>query len=102
PYTLEFSEKAKPSPHGIYYDQSLSGFTPGDHEDLSDVIQSLEDQQFVLLVEDARGQLRLVGAYGYPLTFIAEFSSGSARSDSKGYAFEFTGQAEFRAPVYKI
>lgn len=102
PYTLEYSENAKKSTQGDYYDQSLSGFAPGDHEDLLDVIQSLNDQYFILLVEDARGQLRLVGGYGFPLAFTADFSSGSSRSDSKGFSFEFSGQSIFRAPIYKI
>lgn len=100
PYTLEFTEKPQSSPNGVYYDQVLAGFTPGDSADMLDVIQSMEDQRFALLVQDARGQNRLIGAYGYPLTFLADFATGSNRADAKGFSFSFSGQAVFRAPVY--
>lgn len=101
-YTSNFIENAKQSPHGVYYEQSLSGLAPGDYVELLDLIQSKEDQDFVLLVEDARGQIRLVGGFGFPLRFLSDYSSGSARSDMKGFDFKFSGIAPFRAPVYQI
>lgn len=99
--TLAFEENGKDSPNGVYYDQSIPGFAPGDHEDLLDLIQSMEGNEFVALVVDARGQTRLVGGYGYPLKFISDYSSGTMRSDGKGFSYEFTSQCPFRAPVYK-
>lgn len=102
PYTLNYTEKAKPSPNGPFYEQSLSGVAPGDKPDLLDLMQSMEGHEFVLIAEDARGQLRLIGGYGYPLVFMSDFSSGSDRSEAKGFEFGFSGNSEFRAPIYSV
>lgn len=100
-YTLNFDENGKDSPNGPIYDQVLSGFSPGDRPENLDAIHSAEGAEFVLLVTDANGQKRLIGGYGYPLTFLADYSSGSNRSDTKGYAYKFFGNSTFRAPIYK-
>lgn len=100
PYTLIFEEPAKDSPNGIYYEQKLSGFSPGGHVELLNQIQIMEGNEFVVLAEDSRNVTRLIGGYGYPLKFVTDFSTGSNRSDAKGFDFSFIGNSIFRAPVY--
>lgn len=101
-YTLLFRELPKTSANGLFYTQSLTGVAPTDRLELLDLMQSMEGQEFVVLVEDATGKTRLLGGYGYPLTFMANFSSGSNRSEAKGFEFEFFGSSEFRAPIYTV
>lgn len=101
-YTLLFTELPKTTANGLFYTQTLTGVAPTDQLELVDLMQSMEGQEFVVLVEDATGKTRLLGGYGYPLTFLADFSSGSNRSEAKGFEFEFSGRSEFRAPIYGV
>lgn len=97
--TLEFSENSIPSPNGVYYEQEITGFAPGDAADMIDVISNMENNEFVVLIADARGQLRIVGGYGYPLIFLSDFTTGARRVDRKGFSFTFSAVAPFRAPI---
>lgn len=99
-YSLNYNEKGNNNDNGKYYDQTISGFIPGDKQDLINLMDVMEADYFVLLIKDSNHQTRMVGGYGCPMVFNATFDSGSARSDSKGYTFTFSGQSTFRAPVY--
>ncbi len=102
PYSLQFSETGKDTPNGIYYAQAIDGVIPGDRLESINAVASAEGNSFVVLVTDANGQKRLVGAHGYPLIFLADYNTGSSRSDSKGFSFQFSGMSIIRAPVYRV
>lgn len=97
--TLEFAENPVNSPNGVYYEQEITGFAPGDAAEMLDVISNMEDNEFVVLITDARGQRRIVGGYGYPLIFLSDFTTGARRVDRKGFSFTFSAVAPFRAPI---
>lgn len=99
-YTLGFTETLKTSEHGKYYEQTITGFVPGDRAELIDLMETMDDRYFVLQVKDANGASRLVGGFGCPMLFSSNYDSGLARSDGKGYQFQFFCQSTFRAPMY--
>jgi len=100
PSTLNFNESFKSNEHGSYYEQTISGFVPADKADLISLIEEMDNQYFVSLVKDSAGQQRLVGAFGSPMLFSANFDSGLSKSDSKGFQFKFYTESINRAPVY--
>lgn len=102
PDTLLFDEDSESSENGPMYKQEVSGFAPGDKLALIDLMNDMEGQSFVIRTTDYSGQLRLIGSHGTPLTFSAKYTSGSGRSNSKGYQFKFTGYTNFRAPAYNV
>jgi hypothetical protein len=59
-------------------------------------------ERFIVLLKDPQGNYRLIGTPAAPLEFTANFSSGSANSDEKGYRFTFTVNSIVRSPVYSI
>lgn len=99
-YTLGFTEIPKTNVHGTYYEQTVSGFLPGDKAELIALMQEMENQYFVLQVKNPKGINRLIGGYGTPMRFSASFDSGLTRSDGKGYQFQFYAESLNPAPVY--
>jgi hypothetical protein len=101
--TLLFTEEVIKSAHGESYRPTLTGFIPGESAELADLIYSMEQvKDFVLLITDNRGRIRVAGSDTMPLEFSASFSSGDERSSTKGYNFKFTGDALTRAPSYVL
>ena len=100
--TLEFKEEMKDSVNGPIFSQEITGFVPGDQIALISLMQKMIGNPFIVQIIDASGQLRVAGSHGYPLLFSATFSTGSARSDAKGYQFKFSGDSIFSAPVLII
>lgn len=101
PETLNFKEECVATSDGNIYSQTISGFVPGDHPELIDLLQALEDLPILVQIADTRGQIRLVGSHGFPMTFAGTYDSGSNRSDAKGFNFRISTNSIFRAPVYK-
>jgi len=99
PETLSFTEESKTDANGTWYQQVISGFAPGDKPELVALMENLEKGRFLVMLRDSQGIRRLVGTPYSPLELQSNFNSGDKRSDLKGFAFKFTGQSLFRAPV---
>lgn len=99
PDSLGFTEPQKESEQGEYYEQNVSGFTPGNKPELILLLQNMAKGGFYVITKDPQGIKRLIG-YGQNLKFSSDYSSGVSRSDQKGYKFSFSGLSLFRAPVY--
>lgn len=97
--TLSFIENQKENEHGVYFEQNISGFTPGDKPELIDLTQNMAVMPFYVIVSDFNGIKRLAG-FGQNLRFTSEFTSGTSRTEQKGHKFTFTGFSLFKAPVY--
>lgn len=102
PGTLQFTEESELSAQGRAYRQSVTGFIPNDYGELIALMELMDNQHFCLLIMDANQRRRLVGGYGYPLLFSASGDTGSNRSDSKGFNFQFVSRTPFRAPVIAL
>jgi len=98
--TLGFTEVERFEGDGKYYEQTISGFLPGDRTELVDLMQQMDDQYFTLLIKGTNQVTRLVGGFGNPLLFSSSFNSGLVRTDAKGYTFKFYSESLFRAPTY--
>ncbi|MGY4385660.1 hypothetical protein ACVWYN_002706 [Pedobacter sp. UYP24] len=102
PETLEYNEEAKDSDNGVIFTCHLSGFVPGDFPELNSLLNTMAGLPFCVQFYNAKNELRIAGTQGQPLIFSYTFKSGSARSDSKGYQFEFLGESICSAPAYNI
>lgn len=98
--SLAYTEEPKTDDNGTYYDLTIAGFIPGDKPELEQVLADMEQQRHLVVLKDPAGILRLVGTDKQPLTFLASYSSGAARSDQKGYTFKFSGTSSVRAPQF--
>jgi len=102
PETLDFVEESRDSENGVFYSQKISGFVPGDSQDLSSLMAEMNGLPFVIQLTNPKNETKLIGISGYPLTFSSKFVSGTTRADSKGYQFEFSGESLLSAPAYII
>jgi hypothetical protein len=100
PETLSFAEPLKDSENGNYYEQNVSGFTPGNTPQLISLLEEMENQRFLLQLNDFKGIPRLIGYPGNPLKFNADFLGEALRNGRKGFTFSFRTESVFRAPVY--
>jgi hypothetical protein len=98
--TLNYEEEPVDNGNGTYYNLTVSGFVPGEAAALIDLMETLAYYRHLVIVKDPLGLQRLVGSPAAPLDFQAKFNSGTARPDSKGFNFKFTGQSLYRSPVY--
>lgn len=99
-YTLSFKEVFADTEQGRAYTQTIEGFFPGESPEITDLMDLMDGNYFVVQIQDPQKRSRLVGGHGHPLLFSSSFDSGLNRSDAKGYQFSFTAQSEFKAPYY--
>jgi hypothetical protein len=102
PETLDFNEDITDSENGPVVKQIISGFVPGDDPVLVNLLRKMVGVSFCVQFTNPKNEVRIAGTNGYPLTFSSKYSSGSARADSKGFRFEFSGESIYSAPAYKI
>jgi len=57
---------------------------------------------YIARVQDRNGHYRLVGTLDFPLTFKAEFKTGTNINDEKGFKYSFTAELLESAPFYTI
>jgi hypothetical protein len=100
--TLQYTEDTQSDANGLFYVKTITGFIPGDRPELISMLEDMVKERFIVLLKDPQGNYRLIGTPAAPLEFTANFSSGSANSDEKGYRFTFTVNSIVRSPVYSI
>lgn len=100
--TLQFTEDPERIDAGTYYKPTLTGFVPANSSDLIDLMESMEQERFLVALTDAKGQKTLLGTPGSPMIFTSKFDGSATRAGSKGYTFEFAGTTYNRAPVYSF
>lgn len=100
PETLSFDEEGDDNPNGPIYDRLISGFVPGEKDELLDLMSQMQGQEFILLIKDPNQKQRLIGSHGTPVLFGGSYNTGATRQDLRGFKFKFTGKAIFRAPIY--
>lgn len=90
-HTLQFIEEQNENEHGIFYEQTLTGFAPSDTQEMMDLFTEMAQNRFLIMTSDYLGKKRLVGSSDNPLAFSYKFSTGNDRKDSRGYKFSFSG-----------
>ncbi|WP_374949607.1 hypothetical protein [Mucilaginibacter sp.] len=98
---LNFEEDSITSEGGTYYPWVISGFYPGDGDEVVDLFQDMEKVLHIVATKDFTNKIRLVGLNA-PLTFNAKFQSGLVPGEARGHAFSFTGAGLERAPYYQV
>lgn len=101
--SLEFKEESKKTNQGTVYEQSVSGFIPGDTDELADLMEFMEasSMRYLLSLAPLTGKKRLIGVQ-VPLEFSAELVPGKAVGERKGYSFQFFASSTNRAPFYNV
>lgn len=98
--SLELIEKTERTDDGTVVSVQINGFTPGEKDELINLLYEMERFRFIVILMDSHGRKRLVGSKANPLLFKSDFNSGARRADGKGMSFSFYGQAKQKAPVY--
>ena len=97
PDSLSFNEPSKRTEAGTHYDCSVSGFIPGDTEEVTMALTNLEYKPYVIIFQDGNGFFKLCGTASYPVRLSASLRTGKQTSDRAGYEIQFSGKTIERA-----
>lgn len=87
--------------NGRSFDVELSGFWPGHDESMSELLDLMNGQQFIVLAEDNEAKRRLLGTLDEPMIFsFGEWGAGTANSGGRGYKFSFSRKMSYNPPFY--
>ena len=89
--TGSFSEKSSMTDHGRKYSFQISGFYPGDSEDLRRFLNLTEWVQFIVRVTDAHGISRIIGTDQFGLELDYDSMIASEMGGRRGTSMTFSG-----------
>ncbi|NQU51033.1 MAG: hypothetical protein HQ522_00685 [Bacteroidetes bacterium] len=82
---------------GIHYKTDVTGFVPGNREDVLEAVNVMQSKPYQIIIQDGNGNYLLAGTQSYPLRLTAILQVGTKVSDPAGYQVHFTGQTILRA-----
>jgi hypothetical protein len=88
--TIQFIENEKTDFNGTYFECSLSGITPNNHNDLQAILDELDNKEFVIVFKDYNGNYKLFGNLNEPLTLQDNYSSKADFSGFNSHALTFS------------
>lgn len=97
PESMDFSEKKEVTDAGMVYNTIVSGFTPGNNNDLQEALEYMETHKWAVIIQDGNGNFKVAGATSYPLRATGEIRTGKLTSELYGCQFTFSGNALERA-----
>ena len=98
PDSLLHEEPADNSTHaGLVYNMHISGFVPGNSDDIRQQFFEMENRKFIVIFVDGSENYLLAGNYLSPLRFSASFSTGKNTADRAGHEISFTGRTVEKA-----
>lgn len=90
--TFQFTEQKEVADNGVYYDTEIAGIIPK-LEPVNDVlIEELDRGEWICLIKDNNGQLRLVGTNETPLRFDSGKDTGVTFTSRNNVKFSFKGK----------
>ncbi|RLD56271.1 MAG: hypothetical protein DRJ01_15475 [Bacteroidetes bacterium] len=97
PESLKFTEQPKETDAKTYYNTDVTGFLPGNKEEVKDAISAMENRWYQVIVKDANENFILIGTAAYPLKINAVLQAGKNVADLSGYQINFSGKTITRA-----
>lgn len=98
--TGSFEETPEIGSQGKLYRQRLSVLVPKDAPEVADYVNKYDGLQVILQYMDGNGFAKLIGSLEQPLTFEANFSTGSTPDERNAYTFSYTGRSYHKAYFY--
>ena len=90
--SFSFTEQKSTADGGDYWEVTIEGVIPKLCRDNSDVIETLERGEWLVLSQDHNGTVHLSGSVEVPLTFSTERATGDSYTALNGVSFTFSGQ----------
>jgi hypothetical protein len=100
--TMAYSEEQSDNDNGNIYKPKFIAICPQDNEEMTDTLNAMRNQRFIIDYTDANGLRKLVGTIEEPLFFTSTLST---KNDVKGrneHAISFYGECTHKAYVYDI
>ncbi len=91
-HTKDFSEKATNTVHGRKYTFQVSGFYPGDSEDLRRLLGITEWVKFAVRIRDTYSVTRIIGNNLYGLELEFESMIAAEMGGRRGTVMTFSGE----------
>lgn len=95
-----FTETSQSTAAGVMYSQSVVANVSGESELLNTLTNATSYSEFVLLIKDRMGNVKLVGNKSHGLTFSSQLATGMIGTEKNVYDISFQGESGERAPLY--
>lgn len=89
--SFSFIEQKSIADGGDCWEVTIEGIIPKLNFDTSDIIETLERGEWLVLSQDHNGTVHLSGSVEVPLLFSVERATGDAYASLNGYTFSFSG-----------
>lgn len=91
-FTKDFSEKATNTNHGRRYVYQVSGFYPGDNEELRRLLGITEWIKFIVRIRDTQNMVRVIGNQAYGLELDYDSMISTEMGGQRGTMVTFSGE----------
>ena len=97
--TFQFSEQKDVADNGVYYSTEVAGIIPKLDPDNDELMEELDRGEWICVVRDNNGQLRLVGSSETPLRFDSGKDTGVSFTSRNNVKFAFKGKCAMPSVV---
>lgn len=90
--TFQFSEEKDTADNGVYYSTEVAGIIPKIEPGNEALIEELDRGEWICVIKDNNGQMRLVGSSETPLRFDSGKDTGVSFTSRNNVKFAFKGK----------
>jgi len=92
PDSMGFTEKQGNGSGDTYFDTELTGFTPNDSEETSELISDMCRRHWVIVYIDQNENYKVAGTVNNPLRVAFDLDTGKDTANRNGHAVKFYGK----------
>ena len=101
-FTMNYKEVPIDSEHGAAFKKTLTGKTPKDRAELTQLFNEMKDQGFIIDYTDNNGQRKLVGSPQEPMYFKPALDTKAEMAQRNEHELVFEGEGIDKSPFYNI
>lgn len=98
--SINFTEPQTNGDNGQQYAPTVTAFVANDSDAVAALFAEMENQEFILLINDSNEKVKLVGSVEEPMIFSSSLDTGTKWSDRNGHTINFAGDTSHKAYFY--
>jgi hypothetical protein len=100
--TMQYTEVQEKTPSGDIFKCQLVAAIPKDWADISDQLNKMRNQRFIVDYTDSNGLRKLVGSIDEPLFFKSELNTKNEAAARNEHIITFFGESSHKAYIYEF
>jgi hypothetical protein len=100
--TIGYTEEQSDTDNGGIFKRKFTAICPQDNDEMTDTLNAMRNQRFIIDYMDANGLRKLVGTIEEPLFFTSTLNTKTDMRGRNEHVISFYGDASHKAYVYDI